>query len=331
MSAPCTGQTKSDCSKEQPSGKEGSQEPPQEAPLPPLVQELVGQDVLDKLYAILTPAEEAKVKAQVQKEGQDDTDFDAYPLTSHPRGPAIIINNEHFDKMPSRPGTERDGKALLHLFTHFGFATTTYSDLSASQMKAVLEGVAKRNHTHTQCLVVAILSHGEEEGLLHGTDDVLIDIKELADLFTGHKCSTLVGKPKLFFIQACRGKMFDTPATGYELTDGLKSMITPEGSKKKRELLPEQADFVLSFSTVEGYVSWRNSVYGSWYVKSLVEVFMEFAGKEHLLDMLTEVGRRVAENQSQSGFKQIPALVSQLRKKLYFNPGQKKAVNLLNM
>lgn len=297
-----------------------------EKPLPELVKELLGTEALNKLYPLSTSSgsEDTKPQDEVKAEGVDETDFDVYPMTAYPRGPAVIINNELFAKMPSRPGTEKDGKALEHLFTHFGFVTSTYNDLTADEMKSTLQSFARRNHMFAQCLIVAILSHGEEGGLLHGSDDVLIDIKELADLFTGHKCSSLVGKPKLFFIQACRGKMFDTPATGYEGIDGYRPMVVTEDNVDglKKALLPEQSDFLLSFSTVEGYVSWRNSVYGSWYVKAMVEVFMEFAAKEHIMDMLTEVSRKVAENQSQSGFKQIPAIVSHLRKQLYFNPGK---------
>ena len=47
------------------------------------------------------------------------------------------------------------------------------------------------------------------------------------------------------------------------------------------------------------------------------------ADKEHLLDMLTEVNRRVAVEFKSSGGKkkQIPEPVYTLQKKLYFNPG----------
>ena len=50
---------------------------------------------------------------------------------------------------------------------------------------------------------------------------------------------------------------------------------------------------------------------------------MEMAGKVHLMDMLTEVNRRVAEEfESTLGKrKQVPEPVSRLRKSLYFHPG----------
>ena len=78
---------------------------------------------------------------------------------------------------------------------------------------------------------------------------------------------------------------------------------------------------MLAYSTIPGYVSWRHSENGSWFVSALVSVFMEMAEKEHLLDMLTEVNGRVAkEFESSDMKKQIPEPVSRLRKKLYFHP-----------
>ena len=88
--------------------------------------------------------------------------------------------------------------------------------------------------------------------------------------------------------------------------------------------LPAEADYLLAYATIPGYVSWRNNENGSWFVSALVNVFIEMGDKEHLMDMLTEVNRRVAEEfESRSGKnKQVPEPVSRLRKKLYFRPGK---------
>lgn len=292
-----------------------------EGPLPVLVEELVGEGLLERLYPVGSDRKEAGGGGD---DSIEDVDLGVYPMATYPRGVALIINNEHFDKMPARPGTEKDGKALQHLFTHLGFTTALHRDLKAEAMRKTLKSLADRDHSLADCLVVAILSHGEEGGMIHGKDDVLVNIKELTNLFSGQECPSLAGKPKLFFIQACRGKEFDLPVVVKESTDyhsaSPEEEETVDGAKKS--LLPDQADFLLSFSTAEGYVSWRNSAYGSWYVKALVEAMHEHAAKEHLVDILTEVNRKVAENQSQTGFRQIPAVVNQLRKQLYFNPSK---------
>ena len=87
--------------------------------------------------------------------------------------------------------------------------------------------------------------------------------------------------------------------------------------------LPTMSDYLLAYSTIPGNVSWRNSVTGSWFIYTLVGVFKDNAHKEHLIDMLTEVNRRMTALELGSGrFKQQPEPVTALRKKLYFNPGQ---------
>ncbi len=53
-------------------------------------------------------------------------------------------------------------------------------------------------------LVVFILSHGVADAV-YGIDGKLVNIEDLVTLFDGKHCSKLVGKPKLFFIQACQG------------------------------------------------------------------------------------------------------------------------------
>jgi hypothetical protein len=58
---------------------------------------------------------------------------------------------------------------------------------------------AAEDHSAADCLLVAVMSHGET-GYLH-TRDTMYRTQELWKRFTGDKCPTLVGKPKLFFIQ----------------------------------------------------------------------------------------------------------------------------------
>ena len=79
---------------------------------------------------------------------------------------------------------------------------------------------------------------------------------------------------------------------------------------------------LLHFSLFASYVSWRNSEYGSWFIKAFVDTMKELASKEHFMDILTEVNRKVAyEFESRGHNKQIPAPVTMLTRKLYFRPG----------
>ena len=71
-------------------------------------------------------------------------------------------------------------------------------------MKRNLRTLAESNHSSFDCLVVAILSHGID-GAVYGTDEQVFKIEDIYNLFSGNNCPTMAGKPKLFFLQACRG------------------------------------------------------------------------------------------------------------------------------
>lgn len=90
--------------------------------------------------------------------------------------------------------------------------------------------------------------------------------------------------------------------------------------------IPIEADFMYAYSTVPSYFSWRSSERGSWFIQSIIEVFSEHATSMDLLRMMTRVNADVAklvsktEDTESDKKKQIPSIVSQLRKDFYFFP-----------
>ena len=52
------------------------------------------------------------------------------------------------------------------------------------------------------------MSHGSKKGIL-GRCGESYNVDEIVDLFKGDRCPALINKPKLFFIQACRGSQKD--------------------------------------------------------------------------------------------------------------------------
>ena len=108
----------------------------------------------------------------------------------------------------------------------------------------------------------------------------------------------------------------------------IKKTLDAEGDETdnngyNKSVLPVEADFIIAYATVPGYVSWRHPDNGSWFIKAFTETMFKETGKEHFLDILTIVNGRVAE-EFQSAInksKQMPAPVTMLRRKLYFRPG----------
>ena len=66
-------------------------------------------------------------------------------------------------------------------------------------------GYAKGDHSRFDCFFLAVSSHGERGSLL-GTDGARVSIEAaVLSPFNGAHCPSLRGKPKVFFLQACRG------------------------------------------------------------------------------------------------------------------------------
>ncbi|XP_069095426.1 caspase-7-like [Pleurodeles waltl] len=237
-------------------------------------------------------------------------------------GKCIIINNKNFHErtgMCKRDGTDKDAGDLQRCFRTLGFEVSVKNDRTCEEMERLLQKIAQEDHSDYACFACILLSHGEE-GLIYGTDGP-VAIKTMTALFRGDKCKSLVGKPKLFFIQACRGSEFDNGIT----TDSGPANDTLETDANPRYRIPVEADFLFAYSTVPGYYSWRNPGRGSWFVQSLCEVLAKHGKQLEIMQILTRVNFMVAtcfeswsDDQRFSGKKQIPCVVSMLTKELYF-------------
>lgn len=71
-------------------------------------------------------------------------------------------------------------------------------------MLEAIQAQASEDHTNYNCFVCAVLTHGERD-IVYGVDGKTISLDDLKNSVDGDNCPTLIGKPKLFFIQACQG------------------------------------------------------------------------------------------------------------------------------
>ncbi|XP_001090833.4 caspase-7 isoform X1 [Macaca mulatta] len=260
------------------------------------------------------------VSGQSIKTTRDRVPTYQYNMNFEKMGKCIIINNKNFDKvtgMGVRNGTDKDAEALFKCFQSLGFDVIVHNDCSCAKMKDLLKKASEEDHTNAACFACILLSHGEEN-LIYGKDGVT-PIKDLTAHFRGDRCKTLLEKPKLFFIQACRGT---------ELDDGIQADSGPinDTDANPRYKIPVEADFLFAYSTVPGYYSWRSPGRGSWFVQALCSILEEHGKDLEIMQILTRVNDRVARHfESQSDDpcfhekKQIPCVVSMLTKELYFS------------
>ncbi|KAL1468656.1 hypothetical protein MTO96_025232 [Rhipicephalus appendiculatus] len=241
-----------------------------------------------------------------------------YKMTHPKRGKCVIFNNRHFaphTKLSERRGTDLDADNLYYRFSGLGFESVIHHNFSRKQMLDELERLGQQNYQDDDCFVCCILTHGDRD-VLYATDGKF-PVDSVMDPFRGNVCPTLLGKPKLFFIQACRGDRLD---------EGTPVVLETSDSPGQIYRIPTHADFLAAYSTVPGFYSWRNTSQGSWFVQALCSVLGERARSADLLSMLTVVCRRVAlyyescvpGDPGMDRKKQVPSITSTLTRLVYF-------------
>lgn len=247
-----------------------------------------------------------------------------YNMCHRSRGICLIIENETFAlrgpstrHLTKRIGSDVDRNQLVNLFDKLSFHVIVQRDLRVSGVREILRQVSHLDHTDSDCFVCIVLSHGEY-GELYAHDQKY-PIEMLFNPFLGDACPTLVGKPKLFFIQACQGNRLD-PGIIVTARDSIDQTISCFK-------IPTYADFMIAYSTLPGFYSFRNTEKGSWFIRSLVEVLHEYHLEFDLLTMMTMVCHQVAYNftsnastQELCGKKQVPCITSMLTRRVFLHP-----------
>lgn len=86
-----------------------------------------------------------------------------------------------------------------------------------------------------------------DNGFIYARDS-LYPVDALWLPFTADKCLSLAGKPKIFFVQACRGDKLDP---GVTLTSRKRSTSeTDTGAAAYK--IPSYSDFLIAYSSMNG-------------------------------------------------------------------------------
>uniref|UniRef100_A0A8C6DIY0 Caspase-6 n=1 Tax=Moschus moschiferus TaxID=68415 RepID=A0A8C6DIY0_MOSMO len=256
-----------------------------------------------------------------------------YKMDHKSRGIALIFNHERFFwhlTLTDRQGTRADRDNLRRRFSELGFKVKCFDDLRAELLLKIHEA-STSSHVDADCFLCVFLSHGEGNHIY--AYDAKIEIQTLTGLFKGDKCQSLVRKPKIFIIQACRGSQHDMLVTPLKAidhgTDMLNANLTQVDAASVYTL-PAGADFLMCYSVAEGYYSHRETVNGSWYIQDLCEMLGKFGSSLEFTELLTLVNRSVSQHRvdfcrdpSAIGKKQVPCFASMLTKKLHFSPKSK--------
>ena len=138
---------------------------------------------------------------EVERLKPTSKDDERYKMNHKRRGKAIIFNHSDFSRLNlnTRVGTNQDRDRLRTILTQLDFEVVVHDDQTFEQIQRILEETRMEDHSDASCIFVAVLSHGKLDTLY--ASDKAYDRNKIWSGFTADKCPTLVGKPKLFFIQ----------------------------------------------------------------------------------------------------------------------------------
>uniref|UniRef100_A0A672FTM6 Caspase-2 n=1 Tax=Salarias fasciatus TaxID=181472 RepID=A0A672FTM6_SALFA len=276
----------------------------------------------------------------------------SYRMRSTPRGFALVISNVTFDshavpELDTRKGGEVDDEVLRKVFTELDYCVTVHRDLTAQGMRTCIENFCRRSdHRTVDSCAVCLLSHGTE-GAVYGTDGQLLQLDWVFEAFDNVHCPLLQNKPKMFFIQACRGDEMDC---GVEQIDGPARTCSPsceqrdagregqgdadprqrDDSGRPRIKLPQRSDMICGFASLKGQklctAAMRNTKRGSWFIQELNTALRLNARDTHLADILVQVNGRIKEREGYAPgtahhrCKEMSEFTSSLCKDLYLFP-----------
>ncbi|CAG9783450.1 unnamed protein product [Diatraea saccharalis] len=240
-----------------------------------------------------------------------------------------------------RSGADVDAKKLKYLFSELGFKVFSYLNLTKEKTQDTLK-LLNQVLAGAECAFIVVSSHGYQRG---GASDVefrchdgqLMGIYEFLEYFNNERLPALIGIPKVFIFQLCRG-LLELPvlpaggagdgthrdgtagaragAEGGDLPPAPAASLQPPHLRQPPARL--YSDMLIAHSTLPGYVSRRDIRDGSWYIQTLCSVFAEHAHEYNVNELFTLVDIRLR--------KQFHVQTSAVEywgfnKRLYLHPG----------
>jgi len=221
-----------------------------------------------------------------------------YNMNHAKRGIALVINirtNDPNERKWSEPDVENLKQSLQYL----EFDLRLHENLKANEIRDEIQKIAEIDHTDSDCFLCVIMSHVDVDDKIVASDSKEISLEEIMKPIKA--CETLKNKPKLFFLQACRGnKVMEAkskrpdsggstssrhePTNHNDVRTGNNNKMHAPKQKTKQETMSEpkqrfkiesEADLLVYYSTIPEHYSYDNVAEGTLFIKSVCKQLNE--------------------------------------------------------
>ena len=231
-----------------------------------------------------------------------ETPTPAYPMNARPHGIALVMVIEEYESGIKREGANFTTQNIVSTFKHLQYTVQPYTNVTSSQMIQLVEEITTMDHTAYDSFVCCISCRGGNNHYVRCSDDKHVNVYELVEKV--QQCSTLEGKPKIFFISCGR----------------LKSRRGPPPVKYKIG-----SDTLIMWPTQKGHQCNKKShTIGCLFVFYLEKVIKLKSKNTDLLSMTSEMSTILSlvlppiSHRTGEYIGQFPEVESQLKCKVYF-------------
>ena len=234
------------------------------------------------------------------------------------KGFALIVTNAKFDNGETLPGVSDDEENIRKFCKKAGFtiysATETHNLTLFQMVELFHKYMGNETFENNDAFICFISSHGNAEGIL-GTDCRSISIKQIVDPIVNN--DKLVKKPKLFFLNSCRGYKVNIGIPSSKKSPWALSGLPASDLNSLAISIPFHADTIIAYSCWDEFESYMDDHNGSWFISVLTDVLNKYGNTEQLTDMLIMVNNSLSK-MGQLGQKQMPCFTCSLLKPVKF-------------
>ena len=245
-------------------------------------------------------------------------------------GLAVIISNDYGTTpgLQVLSGTTEDGKRMTSAFKFLKFATLWRQNATGHELMQLLSELScYRNYPQSyKCIALVFSGHGLDANHLYMQDGSLITINNVVEALLPKQAPQIGSIPKLFFIDACRGKrVLSNEAVVVPQHGGTTEKVqeTPQqGASDEIIHVPPKGNFLVAYSTMPDYQSYKVKGKGGVWMTSLAERLR--TSSHSVQDILSEVNNDLMQKFQEAETRPFmiqPEYISRLHGKLCLWPG----------